>query len=356
MPYANVSLLHLARVSFAPLLAMVLSSGLPACGGNDGTEGGSGGKGASAGGAGVSGSGAANGGNGATAASGGTNGVGQPSGEPCAKNERAGTLALRLTDGKTILEGAISNGASPVGETDVASEGLCRLVGPAVCATTCASGTVCVGNDVCMTDPTEESAGKITVTGLLTPLELMVNGITGTYSKTIVDPYPAFEPGAAIQLSAAGDTIPAFNLHGWGVPQLVVTTPSPVNVSSGSGVPLTWETTGVNPEQSEVFINFEVNVHGAATGHIECTVPDTGSYELPETLVTDLVDRGLSGFPRMEMIRRSVDSTELAAGNCVEFEVGTQVTIELTVDGLVSCSDDLPCPEGQTCTPELTCE
>lgn len=350
MSYAEISLLHVARVSFAPLLAVLLIGGLSACGGNDDNEGGSGGTGASGGGTGVSGSGAANGG------SGGTNGVGQPSGELCAKNERAGTLALRLTDGKTILEGAISDGASPVGETDVASEGLCRLVGPAVCATTCASGTVCVGNDVCMANPTEESAGKITVTGLLTPLELMVNGITGTYSKTIVDPYPAFEPGAAIQLSAAGDTIPAFTLRGWGVPPLVVTSPSPINVSSGSGVPLTWETTGVNPEQSEVFINFEVNVHGAATGHIECTVPDTGSYELPETLVTDLIDRGLSGFPRMEMIRRSVDSTGLATGNCVEFEVGTQVTIELTVDGLVSCSDDLPCPEGQTCTPELTCE
>jgi hypothetical protein len=350
MSYAKISLLYLARVSFAPLLAVFLSSGLSACGGNDGNEGGSGGKGASGGGTGVSGSGAANGG------SGGTNSVGQPSGELCAKNERAGTLALRLTDGKTVLEGAISDGASPVGETDVASEGLCRLVGPAVCATTCASGTVCIGNDVCMTDPTEESAGKITVTGMLTPLELMVNGITGRYSKTIVDPYPAFEPGAAIQLSASGDTIPAFTLHGWGVPPLVVTSPSPTNVSRGSGVPLTWETDGVNPEQSEVFINFEVNVHGAATGHIECTVPDTGSYELPETLVTDLIDRGLSGFPRMEMVRRSVDSTGLAAGSCVEFEVGTQVTIELTVDGLVSCNEENPCPEGQTCTPELTCE
>lgn len=350
MYYAKISVLHLARASFAPLLAVFLIGGLSACGGNEGNEGGSGGKGASGGGTGVSGSGGANGG------SGGTNSVGQPSGEPCADNQRAGTLALRLTDGKTILEGAVSDGASPVGETDVASEGLCRLVGPAVCATTCASGTVCVGNDVCMANPTEESAGKITVTGMLTPLELMVNGITGTYSKTIADPYPAFEPGAAIQLSASGDTIPAFTLHGWGVPPLVVTSPSPISVSSGSGVPLAWETTGVNPEQSEVFINFEVNVHGAATGHIECTVPDTGSYELPEALVTDLIDRGLSGFPRMEMIRRSVDSTELASGNCVEFEVGTQVTIELAVDGLVSCSDDLPCPDGQTCTPELTCE
>lgn len=277
----------------------------------------------------------------------------------CANDQRVGSLSIRLSGGdRTLFDGSISDGVIPSGvHRELAASGACQLLGPRdlFCATACASGTTCAGDDACVPTPMKQSAGTLTATGLLTPVEVMANGITGEYSKTILDPYPAFEAGAAIQLSASGDTIPAFTLHGWGVPPLV-TSLSTINVSSGSGVPLTWETEGVNTEHSQIFISFSVNVHGATTGWIECTVPDTGSYELPATLVTDLIDLGLSGFPRMTLARRSADSTSLPGGNCVDFEVASQVTIELTVDGLVSCSDDTDCPEGQTCTPELACE
>jgi hypothetical protein len=263
-----------------------------------------------------------------------------------------------MTEDRTLMDGAISDGIAPGGVyREVAAEGSCQLLGPRdlFCATTCASGTTCAGDDMCVTTPMKQSAGKITLTGLDTPLEVMANGITGSYSATILDPYPAFEAGAAIALSAAGDVFAPFELHGWGVPPLV-TTLSTINVASGSAVPLTWETAGANTDQSVIFISFSVNVHGAVTGWIECTVPDTGSFDIPATLVSDLIELGLSGFPRMTMTRRSADSTDLSTGDCVDFEVGSQVTIELTVDGLVSCSDDSECPEGQMCTSELTCE
>jgi Cys-rich repeat protein len=135
-----------------------------------------------------------------------------------------------------------------------------------------------------------------------------------------------------------------------------VTALSTIDVSSGSPVPLTWETAGVNTDQSEIFIYFSVNVHGTVTGWIECTVPDTGSFDIPASLVTDLIGLGITNFPSMQMNRRSVDSTDLSTGDCVDFEVGSQVTIELTVDGLVSCSDNTDCPEGQTCSTEGFCE
>ena len=345
--------------SRATLIAILLLGGAAACGGGESDEGGGGSSGSAGTGAsgGSSGAGGSGGSSGSSAGTSGTAGNAEPSGEMCPNDERAGSLSLRLSgDDRTLVDGSIADGVIPAGVyRELASEGACQLLGPPFCATTCASGTSCAGEDSCVPMPTNQSAGAVTITGLLTPVEVMVNGITGKYSKTILDPYPAFEAGAAIKLSAAGDFFSPFELHAWGVSPLV-TSLTTINVSNGSGVPLTWETAGANAEQTDIFISFSVNVHGAVTGWIECTVPDTGSFEIPATLVSELIDLGLSGFPRMTMTRRSADSTELSTGDCVDFEVGSQVTIELTVDGLVSCSDTSDCPEGPTCTPEFTCE
>jgi hypothetical protein len=367
MTASKASTLFAARSTFTPLLAIVLVGGSVACGGGDSGEGsggssgtsGSGGSSASGGSSGVGGSGSGNGGSaGSTGGSSGTSGTGEPSGEVCPNERRAGSLSLRMTNDRTIVDGSISDGIAPAGVyREISSAGSCQLLGPRdlFCATPCGSGTTCAGDDMCVPTPMKQSAGAITLTGLEEPLEVMANGITGIYSDTILDPYPLFEAGAAIELSAAGDVFAPFTLRGWGVPPLV-TSLSTANVVSGSAVPLTWDTAGVNSEQSEIFISFSVNVHGATTGWIECTAPDTGSFDIPAALVSDLVDLGLSGFPRMTMTRRSADSTDLSTGDCVDFEVGSQVTIELTVDGLVSCNEDSECPEGQMCTPELSCE
>lgn len=294
-----------------------------------------------------------------SAASSGSSGNGTPSGQTCANDQRAGSLSLRLSDGgTTVFDGAISDGITPSSVyREIAAEGGCQLLGPRdlFCSPSCESGTTCAGENECVTKPVKQSAGTITVSGLLTGLEVTPNAITGGYSKTIVDPFPAFEPGAAIELSAQGAVFSAFTLHGWGVPPLT-TSLTTVNVSKGSGVPLTWDTTGVNPGQTEISMNFSVNVHGATTGWIECTVPDTGSFEIPATLVSDLIELGLSGFPRMYLARRSADSAQLSTGDCVDFEVSSEVKIELTVDGLVSCTTDTDCPDGQTCSAESACE
>ncbi|HEY8944017.1 MAG TPA: hypothetical protein VIM73_07140, partial [Polyangiaceae bacterium] len=125
--------------------------------------------------------------------------------------------------------------------------------------------------------------------------------------------------------------------------------------SKGSGVPLTWNTDGVNTQESEIYIWFSVDVHGTTTRWIDCVVPDSGSFTLPATLVSELIELGLSGFPRMRMTRRTADSTQLSTG-CVDFEIGSEVVLDLVVEGLISCSKDADCPTGQTCTTEQECE
>jgi hypothetical protein len=83
-------------------------------------------------------------------------------------------------------------------------------------------------------------------------------------------------------------------------------------------------------------------------------VEDDGELVIAADLVTQLVDRGVAGFPTVTVTRRSVDSTMIAPG-CVELEIGAQVIREVAIPGLSSCSNERPCPDGQTCQSDLTC-
>ena len=284
-------------------------------------------------------------------------GGGPVSGQACDRAARVGTLGLRLSDEKTLLSGAILDAVNPEGLFEVvASEGACDLLAPPdLFCSECPSGETCAGEEACIPKPTKQSAGTLTFSGLLAELEAEPNGITGEYNSTLSDPYPAFEPGAALGLSASGDFFGAFTLAAWGIPPMV-TSQSAVSVARETPVALGWDTANVDPDKSEVFINFSVNVHGATTGWIECSVPDTGSFSIPAELVTQLIDMGLSGFPRMDLVRRSIDSITLSTGDCVEFEVSSSARIELEVEGVSSCNETTPCPSGQTCTTELICE
>jgi hypothetical protein len=75
-------------------------------------------------------------------------------------------------------------------------------------------------------------------------------------------------------------------------------------------------------------------------------VPDTGSFEIPEPLVTKLVGLGLAGYPTIKVNRVAVG---VDASNP---EVSLLLSSSLTraVDtGVISYQDDVECPDGQTC-------
>jgi hypothetical protein len=83
-------------------------------------------------------------------------------------------------------------------------------------------------------------------------------------------------------------------------------------------------------------------------------VDDTGSFEIPEPLVTALVDDGLSGFPTVVIVRSSVDSASIDPG-CVELRVKSEVTLPVEIPGLTSCDGDEDCTPPETCQSDLTC-
>lgn len=278
-------------------------------------------------------------------------------GKPCDAAERVGSFKFYLGENRTIFLGAVSDKVSPTAVPElVASESTCSLVAPQnpFCNPSCPSGQTCAGQNECVDSPRKVSAGTAKIVGALAEVEAEASAITDDYSSTLFDPFPAFVPGAAISLTFDGADTEPFTLQGWGVTPMLTDT-DVVSVATGSGAMLQWDAAGADVERSEVYINFSVNVHGAVTGWIECTAEDDGSFEIPEPLVTQLINMGLSGFPRATLGRRSVDRTTIASG-CVDFEVSSEVTIDLEVDGLISCDRDDDCPDGQSCSGTHACE
>lgn len=277
-------------------------------------------------------------------------------GARCHRAERLGALGVNLAADRTIVSGAVSNGVLPSSVPKVAAEsGTCELLVPRdLFCSSCESNQACAGDDECVAKPTKVSAGALSVDGLATPVEFEPNGITLDYSKTVLDPFPAFNPGDAIGLSAAGDVTPPFEAELTGVAGMVID-PDPIAVKYGEPAGIVWDATAADADASSVFITFSVNVHGAVTGWIECTAPDTGEFEIPAELVSALIDLGLSGFPSADIERRSSATVDLGNG-CLELYVGSKVTKDIALDGLASCHDDADCDSGQTCSDEMVCE
>ncbi len=268
-----------------------------------------------------------------------TQGV-QSLGARCDRATRLGGVSVKLGSDRTVIAGNVSNGVLPTSVPKVETEGGgCELLVPRdLFCSTCATDEVCAGDDTCVPKPSKVSAGILSLEGLLVEADVSPNSLTLDYSKTLLDPYPAYDVGTTISFKAAGDVIPAFEAEVYRVPELVSDL-SVVNVKHGEPTQLAWDSDTANPDQSSVFITFSVNVHGAVTGWIECTAPDTGAFEIPAEMVSALIDLGLSGFPRVDLERRSSATVELEQG-CIDVYAGSNLRPEIEVDGLVSCNED----------------
>jgi len=249
---------------------------------------------------------------------------------------------------------------------EVASEGDCRLlrrVNP-FCDPPCAGGDVCGQDGDCHPFPLNVSAGPVEIAGTLAdpgggPVTIAPNA-TGGYAKTDV-PLPLFEPGASVSLTAPGDVAPAFALHAVGVADLELPDET-LTMTKGAPLTITW-TAAQEPPAGAARIYFTINVdqHGNSPATLACDVADTGSYTVPASLITQLVDLGVSGFSTFDVYRRTVDSASLdmsgwgqpggLAGDtgCVELRVMSYAPGKVLVEGHVPCTKDLDCPDGQTC-------
>lgn len=275
---------------------------------------------------------------------------------PCDAATRVGEFAIELGEGFTALEGRVRDAVIPANVRAVTAEsGRCKLLqGRSLfCDPACGASQTCGEAGVCIAFPTAKSVGAVTVSGLSTALTIMPTAVNFYSNGATTIPHPGFAPGAAISVSAAGGQLPAFALAGVGVAELALSTDDIV-VARDQPVSLRWTAASTTAAVRLRFV-LDLAHHGGIAASIDCDgVPDTGSFEIPATLATALLDIGVAGFPKITATRRSADAATISAG-CVELSVLSKAERTVVIPGLESCADDTDCSGGKTCQPDLTC-
>lgn len=273
---------------------------------------------------------------------------------PCPLGKRVGVFEVAHWDFYASITGEVAEGVIPLTVLQLVEEKdgcqLLQKVNP-FCEDPCGPGDLCNHDGTCIPYPENKSVGTVTVDGLLVPATLEPGGVK-TYAKVDV-PFPMYEPGAAITVSAAGAELPGFTLHGVGAETLVLPE-QVINMVKGEPLAFHWDPPTLDTG-ARVFISLNVDQHGNSPVTLKCDVPDTGEFSIPADLVKTMLEFGVSGFATLDIYRRTVDSVQLAPG-CVEAVVFSFAPGKLQVDGHVPCFKDADCPPGDKCNiPINTC-
>lgn len=302
-------------------------------------------------------------------ASTGSGGSGSGGTTTVAKAAPVGTFSVTLkpanaetgTAAYTLLQGIVRTGAMPEPKswTVSAEEAGCQLVIPnaPLCDPKCPTGQTCVEGGTCVASPTVKSVGSVTVKGVKTAAGetefVMEPASSGSYSPDPELAYPPFEKGANVEISAAGGEYAAFSLSAKGIEPLA-DLPTSVAIETGKAASIQWNTAGANAT-STIEISLDISQHGGTKGVINCSVADNGAFDIPATLITQLINLGVAGFPMISIARKSVGSAELPHGR-VDLLLTSALEVPVEIPGLTSCSEDIPCPSGMSCQSDYTCK
>lgn len=241
----------------------------------------------------------------------------------------------------------------------VRDEGECELLVPAFpfCDPECDSGMVCVAGDMCVPEPEPVNIGEITVSGLLTQAGAAEFTVSPIGAKSNYLPpasaameYPPAEDGAPVTLTGEINGSP-LSIETSGISPMSVDTEA-IPIGGEDDVVVTWEA----PEsgsQSEMELLVDISHHGGVKGKVVCTTADDGEHTIPASILNDLIDLGVAGFPTLTYRRVARGVSE--APHEIEFRVEQHVQISVTIDGLVSCTVDEDCPENEVCQVDRSC-
>ncbi len=272
----------------------------------------------------------------------------------CELEDKVGALEVDLGLTYPTIYGSVANGVVPFTIMDIVQElGECTLLMPPdlFCDPPCAAGETCGVDGDCVTSPTNQEQGTVEVIGLSGDVVMEPIPPTQVYNFNGNIPYPPFAPGDPIELYA-NRVGAGFSMIAHGVERLELLQDA-VNLASGQTSSLSW-TPPSSVVDSRVAVSVNIANHGGIPARIECYAEDDGTLDIDSSLVTGLLDVGFSGFPSVTMTRHSSDTTQLPEG-CVQFVVQSEVVLPALIPGLISCSDDDDCPQGQSCLPDLTC-
>jgi hypothetical protein len=273
----------------------------------------------------------------------------------CDPSTRVGGFEVVLTDEYTGVQGQVYDSTLPASiPTTLATIGACRLLAAPnhQCTPSCGASEVCNAALTCIPYPIAHSVGVVEVAGLLADVQMSPRSPTFFYSNSTPLPHPGYSAGSVIGLFADGGDYESFHVLGYGIDKLVLSA-STYALSRDTDLALAW-TPPSTSGPAKMIISLNINGHGLVGAHVECTVDDNGSYTLPGSLITQLIDAGTSGFPTITLTRMSLDATSISPG-CVDLRVHSSVKLDVTVPGVQSCNDDDDCTAPETCRGDLTC-
>jgi hypothetical protein len=230
---------------------------------------------------------------------------------------------MALESSGSTVTGKVLNGVSPNFFEKVGELGSCKLMrqNNPNCDPACTSGMTCNTAGQCITSPTGISVGKVTITGLTTPLELTAVGSSNQYFNSSL-PGDLVDPGKAIELSASGADVSAFVLHGNGIKTLSGVD-STWTFAVGQSTTIKWDADPSNG--GTIAINFGLDQHGTTPVQMVCEVEDTGSLTITAEMIKQLADLGTTVPPKGVIERHTVDSV-LTDKGCIEFVVRSRIS------------------------------
>jgi len=267
----------------------------------------------------------------------------------------AGADAEGIVPARSSFFGVVYDKPSPIDGVkfeQAEAIGDCRLMVPVnpFCEPSCDINSVCTADGVCTPYSTGQNLGVVSLAGLM-PADFSMDPIAPSYKyqqpPSVRLPYPPCSEGDPISLRAPSV---GFSLDAVCVAPIVLDADT-IPVRANQALSLSWQAPSVSG--TRVGIDLDIAHHGGATGKIVCDVADTGSFEIPEPLMTRLVGLGLAGFPAITLTRQFDVTASSEPG--VHFIIAS-TTSRLVDTGVVSCGTDVPCPSGMTCKTDHTCE
>lgn len=271
--------------------------------------------------------------------------------EPCEEAESLLGFEVELEPEYSNVTGQVFDKPNPLPRLVIDEVGDCRLLEALKfeCEPGCPTGETCVDGKTCVASASAVDVGTVEIEGLSAEVS-MTPGPAKDYRFGGDLPHPAFTPGAHVRLSTDGDEPLVFDVLGVADFELLN---DEIPVAADAPVSLRWAAPDV--PSGGIHVELDIGHHGGSPARIECEVEDDGELEIPASLVSQLFDYGVAGFPAVIITRSSVASVEVDAG-CIEFSaIADPLEMEVSIDGVVSCSRDEDCPAGQTCTAGLLC-
>ncbi len=256
-------------------------------------------------------------------------------------------------EGESNIAGSVADGVVPATVLEeLGADGDCALLrrNNPYCDPVCDPGEVCDFTGACLSYPSNQDLGTVTVEGLAktSTMEAVFPG--NTYYDTAMS-HPAFQGGELIHLAMPDGTYGPLDLYGVGVEPLDLSGVQWI-VADATDLAVSWPAPTVSSPRSEIVVEILIHQHGVTPSTLRCSFADDGEGTVSGAIITALLSEGVSGFPMGTIERRTADHGAAGEG-CLDFIVSAPSAVAVDVLGYTPCFSDAECPEGQTCDVEM---